>query len=183
MYTTKITRGLTLAQLITLFLLLAACGGNEGQVLVTSTAFEKGGAIPEQYTCDGADLSPPLSWSNIPEGTETIALICDDPDAPVGTWVHWVLYNLPAEIQSLDEGLATSGQLTSGAYQGRNDFGKLGYGGPCPPGGSKHRYYFKVYALSTTLALAPGSNKADLLTAMEGHILAEGQLKGKYKRK
>lgn len=183
MKTRKIFYSLVFGLSIALLLLFAACDGNEGQIMVSSTAFDKGGLIPEQYTCDGADSSPPLSWSNIPEGTETIALICDDPDAPVGTWVHWVLFNLPGDTQSLDQGLPSTGQLANGAYQGRNDFGKLGYGGPCPPGGSKHRYYFKVYALSTTLTLVPGSTKADLLEAMEGHILAEGQLKAKYKRK
>jgi Raf kinase inhibitor-like YbhB/YbcL family protein len=150
-------------------------------IKVMSTAFSEGEMIPKQYTCDGKDISPPLSWSGVPEGAKSIALICDDPDAPMGTWVHWVLLNLPPKTEGLAEGVAASKRLENGATHGRNDFQNFGYGGPCPPGGT-HRYYFKVYALDTLLDLAPGVTKADLVKAMKGHILAEGQLMGRYKR-
>lgn len=149
---------------------------------VTSTAFQEGTAIPQQYTGDGADQSPPLKWSEPPAGTKSIALICDDPDAPHGTWVHWVLYNLPPDIRELDEGVPTTEKLASGAKQGKNDFGNIGYGGPAPPKGKPHRYFFKPYALSEELDLAPGATKAQLLEAMKGNILAEGQLMGTYQR-
>ena len=126
--------------------------------------------------------SPPLHWSEPPEGTQSLALICDDPDAPVGTWVHWVLFNLPAETRELEEGLPTTETLSNGAKQGKNDFGKIGYGGPAPPKGKPHRYFFKLYALDKAVDLSPGATKAKLVEAMKGHILAEGQLVGKYGR-
>ena len=151
-------------------------------IKVTSTAFSHEGLIPSKYTCDGADVSPPLQWQGIPKGTKSIALISDDPDAPVGTWVHWVLFNLPPDAASLDENVPRQETLPNGARQGKNDFGKIGYGGPCPPSGT-HRYFFKICALDTLLDLPPGSKKSDLLKAMEGHILGRGQLMGKYKRK
>lgn len=149
---------------------------------VKSTAFQQGMAIPKQYTGDGVDQSPPLSWSDPPSGTKSIALICDDPDAPRGTWVHWVLFNLPAQTRDLEENLPTTATLPSGAKQGKNDFGKIGYGGPAPPKGKSHRYFFKLYALAVAVDLAPGASKADLEDAMKGHILGEGQLMGTYKR-
>ncbi len=148
---------------------------------ITSTAFNEGGMIPTKYTCDGPDISPPLAWSSVPENTVSIALICDDPDAPVGTWVHWVLFNLPPEIKELPENLPTKEILSNGAKQGRNGSRRIGYSGPCPPGGT-HRYYFKIYALNTKLDLEPGVEKKELVEAMEGHILAEGQLMGRYQR-
>ncbi len=148
---------------------------------ITSTAFEEGGMIPRRYTCDGADLSPPLSWSGAPAETQSFALISDDPDAPMGTWVHWVIYNLPASASELHEAVPPEKDLKNGARQGRNDFRKIGYGGPCPPGGT-HRYYFKLYALDTVLGFPAGATKAELLKAMEGHILAQGQVMGRYKR-
>ena len=148
---------------------------------LTSTAFSEGGMIPQQYTCDGTDVSPPLSWSGVPAAARTLALICDDPDAPVGTWVHWVLFNLPASTKDLPEHVPTLKTLPNGARQGTNDFRRIGYGGPCPPGGT-HRYYFKLYALDLVLPLDAGATKAQLLKAMEGHVLAEGQLMGRYKR-
>jgi len=151
-------------------------------IKVVSSAFQEGGMIPADYTCDGKNISPPLSWSGIPEKAVTLALICDDPDAPVGTWVHWVLYNLPASVKELPAGVPPEERLASGAVQGKNDFRKVGYGGPCPPGGT-HRYYFKLYALDKALELKPGAIKKELLKAMEGHILAEGQLMGRYKRR
>lgn len=151
------------------------------QIAITSNAFDEGGLIPSKYTCDGVDVSPPLRWDGIPEGAASIALICDDPDAPMGTWVHWVLFNLPARAKELAENITTDETLTDGTRQGINDFGKIGYGGPCPPSGT-HRYFFKIYALDTQLDLATGADKSQLLEAMEGHILAQGQLMGKYKR-
>lgn len=148
---------------------------------IKSSAFKEGGLIPGKYTCDGIDVSPPLEWSSVPDGTETFALICDDPDAPVGTWVHWVLFNIPGDIRGLPENMPASDVLENGAMQGRNDFGRTSYGGPCPPRGT-HRYYFKIYALDRELDTGPGVSKKELLKAMDGHILAEGQLMGKYKR-
>jgi len=151
------------------------------EIKITSPAFEDGGLIPEEYTCDGMDVSPALGWDSGPEGTKTFALICDDPDAPMGTWVHWVLFNIPADVNELPEGIPPERELENGTSQGMNDFHKIGYGGPCPPGGT-HRYFFKIHALDTEVDLEAGATKSDLLRAMEGHILAEGQLMGKYSR-
>lgn len=151
--------------------------GSEMQI--TSSAFREGEAIPRKYTCDGEDVSPPLSWSGAPEGTESFALIVDDPDAPVGTWVHWVIYDLPAGVTSLPEGVEAVERPHVGGINGITDFRRLGYGGPCPPSGT-HRYFFKLYALDTVMDLPPGSTKKKLLLAMEGHILAEAQLMGTY---
>ena len=150
---------------------------------LTSTAFSDGAAIPAQYTCDGVDVSPPLAWSGPPPGTRSFALIADDPDAPVGTWVHWVLYNLPAAVSELPENIAKVESLDlGGARQGRNDFRRPGYGGPCPPPGPAHRYFFKLYALDAPLQLKPGGQKKDLEAAMEGHVLGSAQLMGTYGR-
>jgi len=151
------------------------------EIKITSSAFEEGGMIPRKYTCDGANISPPLAWDSVPEETKTLALIGDDPDAPMGTWVHWVVYALPPDLRELPEDIPPTETLENGAQQGTNDFRKIGYGGPCPPGGT-HRYYFKLYALDITLDRDPGMTKADLLKAMNGHILAEGRVMGKYKR-
>ena len=148
---------------------------------IRSSAFNEGGIIPRKYTCDNIDISPPLEWSQVPDGTKTFALICDDPDAPMGTWVHWVLFNLPENVLELPENVLKLEVLKNGARQGKNDFGKIGYGGPCPPSGT-HRYYFKIYALDKKLDTKPGITKKELLKAMEGHMLAEGQLMGRYKR-
>lgn len=150
---------------------------------LTSPAFAAGAPIPRQYTCDGANASPPLEWRGVPDGTRQLALICDDPDAPAGTWVHWVLYGLDASTTQLPEGVPTQGTLQGGARQGANDFKKTGYGGPCPPRGKPHRYFFKLYALDAELALVPGARKADLERAMRGHILAQGELMGTYQRR
>jgi Raf kinase inhibitor-like YbhB/YbcL family protein len=146
-----------------------------------STAFRNGEMIPAPYTCDGKDVSPPLEWSAFPEGTKSFALICDDPDAPVGTWVHWVIYNLPAETTELPENVPRDKKLTSGGMQGTNDWHRIGYGGPCPPSGI-HRYFFRLYALDSILNLGAVATKEQLLTAMKSHVLAEGQLMGKYRR-
>jgi len=154
----------------------ASEGVMEMTIQITSSAFTEGGNIPRQYTCDDVDVSPPLSWSGIPTNTVSLALIVDDPDAPAGTWVHWVLFNLPSDLKGLDQGGSGIG------VEGKNDFRRLGYGGPCPPKGSTHRYYFKVYALDTTLDLQSGATKAQVEHLMQGHILAQGQLMGKYGR-
>jgi Raf kinase inhibitor-like YbhB/YbcL family protein len=149
---------------------------------LTSSAFAAGGSIPSRYTCDGEDISPPLAWTDPPQGTQSFALICDDPDAPVGTWVHWVLYNLPAETQTLPGAVPPDADLPGGGQHGENSWRRLGYGGPCPPSGT-HRYFFKLYALDTVLDLAAGAGKKQLLRAMEGHILAQAELMGVYARK
>jgi len=156
-------------------------GGKIMTLTITSKAFSEGGMIPVKYTCDGEDVSPPLAISGVPEKTKSLALISDDPDAPGGTWVHWVLYNLPPGTRELPEKLPTKQILDNGARHGITDFGRFGYGGPCPPGGT-HRYFFKVYALDVVLDLSGKITKKDLVAAMQGHILAEGQLMGKYKR-
>ena len=148
---------------------------------ITSTAFRQGQAIPQKYTGEGEDVSPELHWTNLPDGTKELALICDDPDAPGGTWVHWVLFNIPPTASELPRDIPPDKTMDSGARHGINDFRKYGYGGPCPPGGT-HRYYFKIYALNIELAQKHGITKAELLEAMEGHILAEGRLMGTYKR-
>lgn len=148
---------------------------------VTSCAFHEGELIPRKYSGDGDDISPPLSWSGIPEGSKSLALISDDPDAPMGNWVHWVCFNIPPNEPGLTEKIPPVDRLENGAKQGINDFRQLGYGGPCPPSGT-HRYYFKLYALDTVLNLRPGITKKELESAMKGHVLAQGQIMGKYKR-
>ncbi|MBN1219775.1 MAG: YbhB/YbcL family Raf kinase inhibitor-like protein [Anaerolineae bacterium] len=144
---------------------------------ITSPAFVQGETIPVKYTCDGEDISPPLQWSDLPAGTQSLALISDDPDAPMGTWVHWIVYNLPADTRKLPEQVS----LPANSVDGKNSWGRTGYGGPCPPSGT-HRYFFKLYALDTMLDLAAGANKTKLLQAMEGHILAQAELMGTYAR-
>lgn len=179
---------------LALVFLITTCSRNDNQatlkeeritmtIQLTSSGFTEGTPIPSKYTCDGEDVSPPLKWRNVPQGSTSLALICDDPDAPIGTWVHWVLYDIPPAVTELLEGIPMTGVLASGAKQGTNDFKRLGYGGPCPPRGATHRYFFKLYALDTELGLKPGATKKDLARAMEGHILAEGRLMGMYKRK
>lgn len=156
-------------------------GDNSMVIKISSSAFDQGGMIPARYTCDSTNITPPLQWRGVPDDAESLALIADDPDAPGKTWVHWVLFNLPAGTASLAEDYPKDANLENGAINGITDFGSNGYGGPCPPGGT-HRYYFKLYALDTTLDLKSSAKKPDLLKAMEGHVLAEGQLMGKYKR-
>lgn len=151
------------------------------QMKLFSPAFDEGEAIPKKHSCDGEDISPQIAWSGAPEGTKTFSLIVDDPDAPGGTWVHWVIYNIPSETLSFGESVPANEKLNDGTLQGINDFKKIGYGGPCPPGGT-HRYFFKLYALKDTLDLNPGATKKELLKAMDGKILAEAQLMGTYGR-
>jgi Raf kinase inhibitor-like YbhB/YbcL family protein len=185
------------SRILLLFLLiqLAACSStgetevdgaeiqeeSEMTIQISSQAFEEGSAIPQLYGCDGDDVSPPLTWINLPENTVSTALIMDDPDAPAGTWVHWVLYDLPGDKTNLSEDMPKSSDLPGGGKQGSNSWGRTGYGGPCPPGGA-HRYFFKLYALDTFLSLKAGASKEELLQAMEGHILEQGQLMGIYSR-
>jgi Raf kinase inhibitor-like YbhB/YbcL family protein len=153
-------------------------------ILITSDAFLEGEAIPTKYTCDGDDLSPDLRWSDIPPNTKSLALICEDPDAPSGTFTHWVLFDLPPTVTELPEGVSTAERLANGAVQGQNDFKRIGYGGPCPPpNDNEHRYYFRIYALDTELQLRSGARREDVAPAMLGHVLATGHLMGTYKRK
>lgn len=149
---------------------------------IQSSAFNDGDTIPKKHTCEGEDVSPQLSWSPAPEGTKSLALICDDPDAPVGTWVHWVLFGLAADTTELPEGVPDGEEVLGGAKHGRNDFGNLGYGGPCPPPGPAHRYFFKLYAVDIEPSLSAGASKAEVMAVIEGHILAEGRLMGRYGR-
>jgi Raf kinase inhibitor-like YbhB/YbcL family protein len=149
---------------------------------LTSTAFQEGQTIPRQCTGDGHNVSPPLQWLDPPANTRSFALICEDPDAPRGTFTHWILFNLPAEARELDEAIPPDTTLANGATQGTNDFRKQGYGGPAPPPGKPHRYFFKLFALDTQLELQPSANRSQVLEAMKGHVLAEGQLMGKYGR-
>jgi len=159
-------------------------GGTEmpNQLGISSRAFKEGETIPVLYTCDGENISPPLTWEKPPEGTQSLVLIVDDPDAPAGIWVHWVLYDIPASLNSLPEGIPSEKVVPDIGTQGINDSRKIGYGGPCPPGGNPHRYFFKLYALDSTLNLEPGASKAAVETAMQGSILVEGQLIGLYGR-
>lgn len=148
---------------------------------IKSSAFKDGERIPRKYTCDGENISPPLTWKDVPSGTVTLAIISDDPDAPSKTWTHWLIFNIPPEINSLPEGVKTVGEFENGIIQGLNDFGNLGYGGPCPPFGV-HRYFFKLYALDKRLELEPGASKEELLEAMKGHIIEKTEIIGLYSR-
>ncbi|MFC1916438.1 YbhB/YbcL family Raf kinase inhibitor-like protein [Chloroflexota bacterium] len=149
---------------------------------VTSPAFPEGGKIPAKYTCEGQDISPALSWGEPPDGIQSLALIMDDPDAPVGIFTHWVLFNLPADAVELPEAMPAQTQLPDGSLQGKNDFGKIGYGGSCPPPGRPHRYQFTLYALDQPLDLKAGASKKQVIEAIQEHILAQGRLTGTYQR-
>jgi len=158
-------------------------GAADASMRITSSAFQPDGAIPKKYSCDGQDISPPLAWSGTPAGTKSFALIMDDPDARPTTWVHWVLYDLPADARSLPENLPKTKELASGARNGVNGEPKIGYEGPCPPPGPVHNYHFKLYALDGKLGLKSGATKAEVEKAMEGRILGEAQLVGRFGRK
>ena len=151
-----------------------------------SPAFADGGAIPRLYTCDGKDVSPPLAWSGVPEAARSLALLCEDPDAPGGTWTHWVIFDIPASVRGLGEGVPAHERVTvaaggEAALQGKNDFKKTGYGGPCPPSGT-HRYVFHLFALDAELGLGPKATRQDVLRSIKGHVLAEGELMGTFSR-
>jgi len=150
-------------------------------MMISSPAFENGERIPPKYTCDGENISPPLSWGAAPDGTRTYALVVDDLDAPSGVFTHWLIFNIPATETSLRENVPARATLSNGAIQGSNSFGKTGYGGPCPPAGT-HRYVFHLYSLDTELSLPPSATRQDLLKAIEGHVLAEAELIGLYSR-
>ncbi len=156
--------------------------GHTMPFILSSKSFSKNASIPKKFTCDGADVSPELSWSDPPTGTISLALIADDPDAPVGTWTHWVLFDLPPETRCLSEAVPKIEQLPNGARQGRNDFPKIGYNGPCPPPGKPHRYFFKLYALDTRLSLKAGASKQEVERAMHGHVLGSAEWMGLYGR-
>jgi len=147
-----------------------------------TTAFQNGGEIPKRHTCSGADVSPALSWSGVPKGAQSLALIVDDPDAPGGTWTHWVLWNIPAHSPSLPEDVPKNESLRDGGRQGKNDFGRIGYGGPCPPPGKPHRYYFRIYALDTSLALKASASRGELEDAMKRHVLTQAEWMGTFRR-
>jgi Raf kinase inhibitor-like YbhB/YbcL family protein len=157
-------------------------GGAMGFAL-ESPQFKADSDIPRRLTCDGEDISPVLRWDGAPAGTRSFCLVTEDPDAPVGTFIHWVLYDLPESARDLPENLPKKKELPNGARQGRNDFGNIGYGGPCPPRGPAHRYYFRLYALDTKLDLPAGASRGELDRAMKGHILAQAELMGRYKRR
>jgi Raf kinase inhibitor-like YbhB/YbcL family protein len=169
-----------------------ACGGEEdstptasptpmaAEMQLSSTAFQEGDPIPAVYSCDGNDVSVPLAWGGPPAGTGAFALVMDDPDAPGRVFTHWVIFNIPAETRGLEEDVPGQARLASGALQGKNDFGDIGYGGPCPPGGPAHRYQFALYALDQPLDLQAGASKRQVLDAIQGHVLAEGRLTGTY---
>jgi Raf kinase inhibitor-like YbhB/YbcL family protein len=157
-------------------------GAGSPSLQLTTTTFHDGGRIPASFTCDGANTSPALTWSEPPAATKSFALILADPDAPTGTFTHWVLYNLPANARSLRPGVPAQGQLSDGSIQGKNDFDAIAYGGPCPPGHSEHHYQFVLYAADAVLNLPAGATKQQVEEALKGHILARGKLVGRYSR-
>jgi hypothetical protein len=175
------------ALIMAFFLVFVSCSKSgdktkQGPALkVKSTAFGQAKSMSDKYTCDGADVSPPLEWENAPKGTKTYAVICETPDAPTGNWVQWVIYDIPADVTKLPESVAKTGQLDNGAKQGKNDFDQIGYSGPCLPAG-EHRFFFRLYALDGSTNLKAGATKDDLIQAMKGHILADGALMGVYGR-
>jgi len=178
---------LTLAMIM---LIMSSCGGSKEKTTpaftpastlsLSSTAFQEAGSMPANYTCSGQNVSPPLAWSTLPQGTQTFVLIMVDLDA--GEFTHWVLFNLPSDSSALQEAISPQGQLPGGALEGKNSFGKTGYGGPCPPSGRPHRYQFTLYAVNQSLDLTAGASRNQVLEAMQGHILAQGQLMGTYQR-
>jgi Raf kinase inhibitor-like YbhB/YbcL family protein len=171
-----------------ILLVLVAARGSQavtadaGRLTVSSDGFAEGAAIPTEFTCSGADASPPLRVTGVPSGAVALALVCDDPDAPGGTWVHWVAYDLPPGTTTLAKAVPKTDSLPGGGKQGRNDFHHTGYNGPCPPPGKTHRYFFRVYALDAATGLAPGATKAQLESAMSGHVVAQGALQGHFAR-
>ena len=149
---------------------------------ISSPSFSNGGDIAKKFTCDSSDVSPPFSWNDPPPATKSFAVLADDPDAPVGNWNHWAVWNLPSALRGMPENVSKDARLPDGSQQGRNDFGKTGYNGPCPPPGKSHRYYFKLYALDIKLELPGGAGKKQLEAAMKDHILAQAEWMGRYRR-
>lgn len=149
---------------------------------LSSSAFPAAGSIPSRYSCKGDDMSPALQWKDAPASTAVFAVVMDDPDAPAGVWVHWVMWNLPSSATALQEGVAKDDPGADGSRQGRNSFGKIGYNGPCPPPGQTHRYFFRLYALDSKLSLAPGADRSQLDAAMKGHVLAQAEYMGTFHR-
>jgi hypothetical protein len=170
-----------IAVALALLLAAGAAGAQGGAMQLDSPAFDHGQPIPEKYSCDGQDVSPPLQISGVPDNARSLALLSDDPDAPPGDWVHWIIFNLPPDTASLPENVPPEPKLDNGAAQGVNSFRKMGYGGPCPPSGT-HRYFFKLYALDTELDLKPGATKQELLDAMQAHTIEQTELMGTYAR-
>jgi Raf kinase inhibitor-like YbhB/YbcL family protein len=186
-YARKLRAGIIFVFAAAAFLLsisetLAQTGAQAMSLTVSSASFVNGGDIAKKFTCDGADVSPQLQWTDVPAETKSLALLADDPDAPVGNWNHWTLWNLPAASRGLPEGVSKKAHLADGTEQGQNDFHKTGYNGPCPPPGKPHRYYFKLYALDNKLELKAGSGKKELDAAMKGHILVQGEWMGRFGR-
>lgn len=159
----------------------AASPDQKTEIKVTSVAFQQGQPIPRAYSCAGVNVSPPLEWSGVPKAAKTIAIVVDDPDAAGGPWVHWLLYNVPADNIGFVENVPESETLKAGGFQGKNDFGKIGYGGPCPPSGT-HRYFFKLYAVDVELPLKAGATRAELEKAVAGHVLAQAELMGTFQK-
>ncbi len=150
-------------------------------IIFESPAFKNGQPVPKLYTCDGDDISPPLDWRNLPDSVESIAIICDDPDAPMGTWIHWVIYNISSENDGIAENIPKDKNPGGGIKQGKNSWGRIGYGGPCPPRGT-HRYFFKLYAVDCILPLDAGATKMEVLEAMRGHLMGQAEIMGTYSR-
>lgn len=155
--------------------------GRDARMKITSNAFENQRAIPAEYSCHGQDVSPALRWAEVPSKTKSLALVVDDPDAPMGTWVHWVVYNIPVERTAFERAVPKTERLQDGTFQGKGSNGRIGYAGPCPPSGT-HRYFFKLYALDAELSLRPGATKEQLLSAMQGHILEQSELMGTFSK-
>lgn len=157
-------------------------GGSAMSFALQTNAFPAGGTIPKKYTCDASDVSPELTWTGAPAGTQAFALIAEDPDAPAGTWTHWIAWGVPSSATKLPEGVPKNETLADGTRQGKNDFKKIGYNGPCPPPGTPHRYFFKLYALGSKLEVKAGSSRSELESAMKGHVLGQAEVMGKYGR-
>jgi Raf kinase inhibitor-like YbhB/YbcL family protein len=182
-----LSRALVFIPLLTLVIFMVAGsarvrGQQASKLELKTTSFDPGGFIPKRFTCEAADVSPALSWSDPPAGTQSFAIIEDDPDAPSGTFVHWLVYDLPAGSRRLPEALPGSDQMAGGGRQGTNDFSRTGYSGPCPPPGKPHRYFIRLYALDGKLNLRPAATRRELDNAMQGHILARAELMGRFKR-
>ena len=170
------TKAINAGALAIALVTLGSFAAGEAKMNITSSAFQEGGNIPSKFTCDGADSSPPLQITEIPSSAKSLALIVDDPDAPSGLFTHWIVWNISPQTNGIAEGRAPKG------VQGTNDFGKSGYGGPCPPSGT-HRYYFKIFALDRELNLPSGTTRKQLDAAIKGHLVAQGELMGRYSRK